>query len=188
MKYRYFRITNFKGIKSLRIDLDRAPKSDVHALVGLNESGKTTILEAINYFQNDPENLSALGIHGHGIDDPHDLIPIDQLANFTGTVSIEAAVDLDEDDEKKFKLGLLAKTGFILAEPLGSVTIEKQIRFENSKYNSEKSKTFWRYQAKGAKTKKARPRLINSQEVFQALYSTLAPPLTLDSIFPQLLV
>lgn len=50
MRYTSFEIENFKGIRSLRLDLDSTPKSQVYTLVGLNESGKTTILEAIDYF------------------------------------------------------------------------------------------------------------------------------------------
>jgi ABC-type polysaccharide/polyol phosphate transport system ATPase subunit len=51
MKYSKFVIKNFKGIKELTLDLEKEPKSKVFTLVGLNESGKTSILEAINLFQ-----------------------------------------------------------------------------------------------------------------------------------------
>lgn len=59
MKYMYFEIENFKGIGKIRIELDKSPEMDVYTLVGLNESGKTTILEAINFFGYKQENLEA---------------------------------------------------------------------------------------------------------------------------------
>ena len=50
MRYKSFRIQNFKGIKDTTIGLESALGVGVFALVGLNESGKTTILEAIDKF------------------------------------------------------------------------------------------------------------------------------------------
>lgn len=43
MRYRAFHFENYKGIESM----DLALTGDVTTLIGLNESGKTTILEAI---------------------------------------------------------------------------------------------------------------------------------------------
>lgn len=57
MRYTHFEIENFKGIASLRLDLDSAPLSNIHTLVGLNESGKTTVLEAMDYFTPGNEDL-----------------------------------------------------------------------------------------------------------------------------------
>ena len=46
MKYGSFQIENFKGIESLKIDLQRQPHTPVTTLVGLNESGKTDVTPA----------------------------------------------------------------------------------------------------------------------------------------------
>jgi hypothetical protein len=53
-------IRNFRGIKELRLDFSGKPKMNVFTLVGLNESGKTTILEAINHFSYKDETLNPL--------------------------------------------------------------------------------------------------------------------------------
>ena len=59
-------IRNFKGIKSLTIDFSTLSPLRFYTLIGLNESGKTTILEAINNFGTDldktgrNENLSSM--------------------------------------------------------------------------------------------------------------------------------
>lgn len=47
MRYKSFHIENFKGIKSATINLKTHEVTSV-ALIGLNESGKTTILQAIH--------------------------------------------------------------------------------------------------------------------------------------------
>lgn len=51
MRYTFFEFENFKGIRKARLDLspeDSAAR--VYTLVGLNESGKTTVLKAIDHF------------------------------------------------------------------------------------------------------------------------------------------
>ena len=51
-------IKNFKGINYLEFNLSKSPHNNVYTLVGINESGKTTILEAINFFEyNDEKDL-----------------------------------------------------------------------------------------------------------------------------------
>ena len=53
MRYTQFRIENYKGIEQLTLRLT----GDVTTLIGLNESGKTTILEAIYCFSYGKEDL-----------------------------------------------------------------------------------------------------------------------------------
>ena len=52
MKFTEFDITNFKGVPKLTIDFNKVPHPNIYTLVGLNESGKTSILEAIDFFGN----------------------------------------------------------------------------------------------------------------------------------------
>jgi recombinational DNA repair ATPase RecF len=46
VRYKQFTFENFKGIEKMTLSLD----GDVTTLIGLNESGKITILEAIFCF------------------------------------------------------------------------------------------------------------------------------------------
>ena len=87
MKYTKFIIKNYKGIPDVEIDLSKKPSSNIFTLVGLNESGKTSLLEAIDLFQND---LSK--------EDAHTLIPKSQQHSFTGTVSVTAELELSDGD------------------------------------------------------------------------------------------
>jgi len=90
MKYLKLNIKNFKGINKVEIDLTN---SRIITLVGLNESGKTTILEAIKLFYSLAKNksLSQLelnNIRPKGID-------------FTGKISLSATLEFEPSDYKK---------------------------------------------------------------------------------------
>ena len=87
MRYKKFIIKNFKGINDLTIDLSKQPESHIYTFVGLNESGKTTILEAINTINT-----------GYVPQTSHRLIPKHLKANFNGKVSVQAFVEVDDND------------------------------------------------------------------------------------------
>jgi predicted ATPase len=146
MHYKKFTIKNYKGIKDLTIDLEKEPKSKVFTLVGLNESGKTSILEAINLFQNDIAEL-----------DNHKLIPKDKKLNFNDAIEIKALIGLDSHDEKILKE--FAKTlDFTSLDDFKEIAITRKKLFRNSVYSNEGHKTFWtisiRGYKKGIKSKK----------------------------------
>ena len=52
MRFTRFEIKNFKGVEHAIVDLNPAG-AHIATLIGLNESGKTTILEAISQFSGD---------------------------------------------------------------------------------------------------------------------------------------
>ena len=55
MKFNKIEIKNYKGIEETVLELSNSPKGNVYTLVGINESGKTSILEAINSFEYNAE-------------------------------------------------------------------------------------------------------------------------------------
>jgi len=123
MRYSKFEIKNFKGIKNLTIDLEKDPKSKVFTLVGLNESGKTSILEAINTFS---ENYSLV--------DRHKLIPKSEKINFNGSVLIRAYITVNDSDNQK--ISEFVKTlGYKYFNPIKSFSITKEYNFINSNFN-----------------------------------------------------
>ncbi|HEX8021984.1 AAA family ATPase, partial [Mucilaginibacter sp.] len=87
MYYTGFDIKNYKGIKLLKLNLIKDPQSKIFTLVGLNESGKTTILEAISLLNipDTPHNV-------------HDYIPKSHRINFNETIDITARLSFDEKD------------------------------------------------------------------------------------------
>lgn len=175
MRYRSFVIKNFRGIQELKLDLP--PNPSIITLVGLNESGKTTILEAINYFRYNPESLEPLEIKGYGIKDPHSLIPISKKSNFNGTVSIEVRVELEDDDVEELRKHLRINLRIRDLE-IGpkSFTITQVLSFVDSRYES--TKNLWGLTLKGKSgSKRTAQKLATAewQEAIQFLQKRLPP-------------
>ena len=120
MYHTKFGIKRYKGIKGLELDILTTPELDITVLVGLNESGKTTILEAIDFLQNGVEESTA-----------HKLIPRDKSSNFTGDVSVEATVELDDSDVKKLT-EYCKSIDFHPANIAQKFTYERKYKFEES--------------------------------------------------------
>lgn len=98
MRYKSFRIQNFKGIKDTTINVDEFAGASVFAFVGLNESGKTTILQAIHSFSPDDTTSKLLsGEKGVGVP-ISDRVPRHEISTFTGSVSVTAVVSGSDDD------------------------------------------------------------------------------------------
>lgn len=134
MRYTKFVIENFKGIHELTIDLSKQPESRIFTFVGLNESGKTTILEAINVFSS-----------GYRLKDSHKLIPKHLKANFNGEVSVSAYVDVDDEDNRRIK-DKFVELGYTEYKPVSSFSIDITYCFENSKYKNGVS--YWGFSPK----------------------------------------
>ena len=94
MRYRKFIIENFKGIKRTEVNLASLTGANVFALVGLNESGKTTILEAIHSFAPDYRSSDLTGAKTSTSDsEAESLVPRHQIAKFTGKISVTAEIE-----------------------------------------------------------------------------------------------
>ncbi len=116
MKYIKFEIKKFKGIDSLELNLVKYPNGKIFPLVGLNESGKTTILEAIDFFQKDFIESKR-----------HELIHKRDKGNFTGDIETLATLELEKEDQ-------LIITTFLEQK---SLTLENEIQkiIFSKKYN-----------------------------------------------------
>lgn len=149
MKYLKFKINNFRGIKSLEIELPETPK--IITLIGLNESGKTTILEALNYFKYNPESLEPLEIKGYGIKDPNSLIPISQKANFNGSITIEATVRLDAVDIRAVSKHLVEHGVKETDLSPKDFTITQELKFLDSVFTEAKNTWSFAFRSKSGK-------------------------------------
>jgi len=139
MKYEKFIIKNFKGVEDVEINLNRSPDANIYSLIGLNESGKTTILEAINLFTPKNEGLNALDLPGATIEDYNNLIPISKRDNFNGTVSLEVDISIDDEDFKSISQFTRRKTVYKILEKVDKLTYYKNYNFKNSKFVNLKS-------------------------------------------------
>jgi len=91
-------IRNFKGAADVSLSLAGKIATPVVTLIGLNESGKTTILEGLSYFVSNDSSVSEIFEGVHSPSAISGLIPIHQKAAFNGDISIIADVSLTPED------------------------------------------------------------------------------------------
>ena len=103
MRFVRFEIENFKEIKNTVLDLSNIPSANIFTLVGLNESGKTTILEAINSFSPDEAGVETLYRDVIRKIRVQDLVPKNKKANFTGRINVRATLTLDDSDKLRIE-------------------------------------------------------------------------------------
>ena len=161
MKYLGFKIENYKGIQTLDLDLSKSPLSSIYTLVGINESGKTTLLEALNYFyramkKDDPvldENID---------EDIHKLIPINRRSNFSDSVRIRTKIELDDDDKLLLKRLLKRQHRFIVDEIANNVDIQYKFPFIDSEYGKWVRTWTWKIMGKTVGASKIKNVVVNS--------------------------
>ncbi|WP_434729239.1 AAA family ATPase [Pseudomonas soli] len=95
---RKFIIRDFKGIEHIEIDVSERATCPVITLIGLNESGKTTILEALSHFVTGDKTMAALFDGAYSISSGYRIIPMHRKAAFSATVAVQAVIQLDSKD------------------------------------------------------------------------------------------
>jgi predicted ATP-dependent endonuclease of OLD family len=151
MRFKSFHIKNYKGISDCRIDFDKSDPR-VIALIGLNGSGKTTILEAISHFVAGDRGLQRV----YGIDtvavDKSQFIPKTKEMNFNGDISISATLTMDNDDYDAIEEEFI-KLGWKMIRPVGQldIVVTQRFHYENSTYKD--SQRLWSLAFKARKTK-----------------------------------
>lgn len=149
---------NYKGIENIKLSLESAPHNNVFTLVGINESGKTTILEAINSFEyNDEKELST--ISNAILPSKDEIVPIKNRTNFNGSIKTIFTLKLSDNDKEELKEFLLEQFDFILLEELDYVKTEQIYNYKNSIYDNSSYK--WSMPLKG-KSRKSRSTKISS--------------------------
>lgn len=143
MEYTGFEIENFRGIKKISIDLSRSPQANVFTLVGLNESGKTTILEALSRMAGDPINLSSIDPSKNKTTDRdyQSFVPVSERANFSGEIKLSANLQISSNDKQKIESYLKNEFNLKLDEISDSFTITQTILYEGTKFKS--TSTVW---------------------------------------------
>ncbi len=132
-----FEIENYKGIVKTKIELAGRIDSPVVTLIGLNESGKTTILEAISQFVSSDRSVSSLYFFSPENKDEFSFIPVSQKGGFTGEVSVSATVVLDPSEVEEISvIGASLGVEVDAAALSAPFKIIKAIRFKNSEAQS----------------------------------------------------
>jgi len=150
-----FSIDNFKGIEHTDLSLDGRVQKPIVTLVGLNESGKTTLLEALSHFvTGDPITSKVFDATGAS-SEALSLIPIHRKANFTGKIKISAEIELDNENistianmaRDEFKLDVEED---LLTKPF---SIFKQYEFKDGNLVPKGTGTRWTIQLNVKSTK-----------------------------------
>jgi hypothetical protein len=139
LRYESFRIQNFKGIKDTTLQLQTVAGANVFAFVGLNESGKTTVLEAVHSFAPDEATSELLG-GDEGLGVPiKERVPRHLLSEFTGVVSVAATLTVSEDDKNNIAKILLAEHNIKLniSSFPDRIVMDRRQHFENGDYNKK---------------------------------------------------
>src|SRR5438132_10179180 len=97
-KLKSITLKNFKGAAQVTIDLANRIDTPVVTLIGLNESGKTTILEGLAHFVTGDDEVLNLFEELSPSPDVTSLIPLHKKAAFNDTIEISAIVLLDDGD------------------------------------------------------------------------------------------
>ena len=146
MKYVKFTINNYKGIPKIELELNKKPSPEIFTLVGLNESGKTSILEAIYLFQN-----------GIPKQDAHTLISKSHQHAFDGTISVRAELELSDREIENIQNYLQKEYKFDVKTLSKSVEITREYKFKKSVpvENGKWETVYWDLNIEGS-TKRAK--------------------------------
>ena len=142
MQHTFFEIKNYRGIGSVKLDLTSKPKAPVFTLVGLNESGKTTVLEAIHSFSQKAD-FNPLNVPGYSTRDVHELIPISQRSNFNGEISISAGFACDAEDRRAITNFAQSELGCAITDIGATFSVRQSWQFKDSKATSVQPRQTW---------------------------------------------
>lgn len=188
MRFTKFRIKNYKGIKNAEVSLEQLGQGKVFTLVGLNECGKTTVLEAINSFSPD---LSAEPLYQNDVFrkvEHRDLVPKHRKDNFTGIVEIEAFIEFSNDDFSAIEAFVQNEHGLEidLSKIESSLRVNKEFHFDQSDYIKQKS--IW-WISLWVKTKRAKKfKQLNSEDdVWQSAVNFIRTLIPTICYFPTFL-
>lgn len=126
MKLTSITLNNYKSIDNLKIDIKEIDGSFTYALLGINESGKSSILKAISYFE---ENEIKYPSDFHNVDKP---------------IEITFNYKIEDFDLKEFREELIKKHNF-------DKELTNKIFFEDvnliAKYSNSNTSEFLRYES-----------------------------------------
>lgn len=172
MQFVKFEINNFKGIEFATLDLAPAGRN-IFTLIGLNESGKTTILEALDDFGANREQIEALYGSKRAAEFVS-FVPKHRKANFTGEITVSATVDIDDGEISDLVKQIQDAHSYAL-DPSSipkRFVVTRGYRFENSDYKSRINN--WGFTPKGhAKSKKKTLPLLQTSEAGRLFFQKL---------------
>lgn len=185
-------LKNFKGAGEVTLDLGKRTASPVVTLIGLNESGKTTILEGLSHFVTGDNAVSSLFDGIHSKSEIAALIPVHKKAAFTDSISVSATVQLDETDYLAASK-IAAEHGYELdkATFLKSIEITKNYNFIDSVFKD--SEQLWEIEIdvkskRGTRFVEYKQPTDNSRNLWEEITDEIQRRLPRIAYFPTFLV
>jgi len=163
MKLTKFEIQNFKGISNVSFSFEKRPDNNVYTLVGINESGKTTILEAINFYEYNKEKGLEEIIQKTLPVNFDSIIPIKYRSNFNGSVSIKATLKFTDKDKNDITEFLDKNHNFKAINIDDEFTTIQEYKYQNSNYYNMKSTWSLQIEGKEKNSKKRKPERLDSE-------------------------
>lgn len=131
-------ITDFKGIQHTTLEIETGkPQGRFITLIGLNESGKTTILEATALSALADEDTSNLFESVQGKPELNDIIPKRHKSSFSGEIKVELTVGLSTSDKESMTSYLRTHHNLVIAggeEIPDQFVIRRVYIYQNSTY------------------------------------------------------
>ena len=187
MRFDRFEIRNYKGIEHAVVDM--VPRgANVYTLIGLNESGKTTILEAISRFRSDDEQTEVLFSSDKSASNPSNYVPKHKKSNFSEDIVISATISF-EDNELEIYCAEIELSWDIVFDKENlpkQLNISRIFKFDSSDY--KKSHTTWDFKVscKTARQKNYKDRGV-SDSLVNPLYKLIAAKIPRIVYFPTFL-
>lgn len=172
-------INNFKGIRHTVLKLNKAPKGNIYTLVGINESGKTSILEAINAFTYNSEGRIT-AVNDVASLDPEKIIPIKDKANFNGEVEITTTLEISDTEKEDLK-NYAKEIDLKLTTVPDEIEITQIYQYKNS--NFQNNEVVWSADFKGKHGKQKKEHPVEGEE-WEALTSHLQEQMPRILYFP----
>lgn len=185
MRYKSFRIKNYKGVRDTVVHLPSGSSNAV-TLIGLNESGKTTLLEAIYSFSPDRES-QPLFVENALLPSETAKIPRDKLFSFSGEISVTAIVEFLPGEKER----LLRKIDTAIGGTIDRTGIPDEFeikdwqKYENS--NKTKNGVTWDLTNIRVRTGRQQKWRSYSNTEWVKIYSTLRTALPSIAYFPTFL-
>jgi predicted ATP-dependent endonuclease of OLD family len=131
-------ISNFKGVRGAKIRFSEKDIARVHTLVGLNESGKTTLLEAMHSFSPDAETELVVKSARSAEQQREQWVPRDKISIFSGEVSVTAYVKATETDWEVVKKQFQKNLGLVFSNKTFPERFEVRLvhRYKNGDFVS----------------------------------------------------
>lgn len=186
MRYLKFHITNFKGIKETEVDLRSSTGANVFALVGLNESGKTTILEAIHSFSPDFRTRSLRRSQTKSeADAAKERLPRHLLARFTGKIAVEATLSCNDQDKQDIVKNVRSECGIVLdaADIPDTFSMRRSDEFSRGDYVETKRTLSFELRGKKNGDRKVKPVTGSDYEAVYAAIWELTPDIAYHDSF-----